>query len=129
MTSSGHAGSARERPRPRDGRGALYRRSLRAVYRTCCTPGRCARRTRTRWSRDLDASPALAEPGVVTVLTQADVPGEGDTGANRHDEPLFPAEVMFHRQPVAWVLGETLEAAQRGAARVTARIRSRCRRS
>jgi len=25
---------------------------------------------------------------------------------------------MFHRQPVAWVLGETLDAAQRGAARV-----------
>jgi xanthine dehydrogenase large subunit len=66
----------------------------------------------------LDAAPALDEPGVVTTLTGADVPGEGDTGPSRHDEPLFPAEVMFHRQPVAWVLGETLEAAQRGAARV-----------
>ena len=75
---------------------------------------------RTRSSRELDASPALEEPGVVTVLTQADVPGEGDTGANRHDEPLFPTEVLFHHQPIAWVLGETLEAAQRGAARVTA---------
>ena len=48
------------------------------------------------------------------------MPGEGDTGANRHDEPLFPIEVMFHHQPVAWVLGDTLEAARRGAARVTA---------
>jgi xanthine dehydrogenase large subunit len=66
----------------------------------------------------LDASPALEEPGVVSVLTQADVPGEGNSGANRHDEPLFPAEVLFHEQPVAWVLGDTLEAAQRGAARV-----------
>jgi xanthine dehydrogenase large subunit len=66
----------------------------------------------------LDAAPALDEPGVVTTLTAADVPGEGDTGPSRHDEPLFPNEVMFHRQPVAWVLGETLEAAQRGAARV-----------
>ena len=66
----------------------------------------------------LDAAPALDEPGVVTTLTAADPPGEGDTGPSRHDEPLFPAEVMFHRQPVAWVLGETLEAAQRGAARV-----------
>ena len=36
----------------------------------------------------------------------------------RHDEPLFPTEVMFHQQPVAWVLGETLEAARLGAARV-----------
>ena len=55
---------------------------------------------------------------MVTVLTGADVPGEGDTGANRHDEPLFPVEVMFHHQPVAWVLADTLEAARRGAARV-----------
>ena len=69
---------------------------------------------------ELDASRALEEPGVVTVLTQADVPGEGDSGANRHDEPLFPVEVLFYHQPIAWVLAGTLEAAQRGAARVTA---------
>src|SRR5581483_3186166 len=68
----------------------------------------------------LDASPALAERGVVATLTASDVPGEGNSGANRHDEPLFPTEVMFHQQPVAWVLGETLDAAQRGAARVIA---------
>jgi xanthine dehydrogenase large subunit len=62
-----------------------------------------------------------AEPGVTTLLTASDVPGEGDTGVNRHDEPLFPDTVMFHRQPVAWVLGETLEAARAGAAKVQAR--------
>ena len=66
----------------------------------------------------IDAVPALDEPGVLTTLTAADVPGEGDSGPSRRDEPLFPGEVMFHRQPVAWVLGETLDAAQRGAARV-----------
>ena len=38
----------------------------------------------------LDPQPALEEPGVVTTLTAEDVPGEGDSGANRHDEPLFP---------------------------------------
>ena len=68
----------------------------------------------------LDAAPALAVSGVVTTLTASDVPGEGNTGANRHDEPLFPREVMFHLQPVAWVLAESLEAARLGAARVTA---------
>jgi xanthine dehydrogenase large subunit len=68
----------------------------------------------------LDVAPALDEPGVCATLTAADVPGENDSGANRRDEPLFPAEVMFHRQPVAWVLGETLDAAQRGAGRVRA---------
>lgn len=68
----------------------------------------------------LSAGPALDEPGVAAVLTAADVPpgGEADTGPNRHDEPLFPEEVMFHGQPVAWVLGETIEAARQGAARV-----------
>jgi xanthine dehydrogenase molybdopterin binding subunit/xanthine dehydrogenase small subunit len=69
----------------------------------------------------LDLSPALEEPGVVSTLHSVDVPGEGDSGANRHDEPLFPTEVLYHRQPVAWILAESLEAAQRGAARVIAR--------
>jgi len=68
----------------------------------------------------LDTSLALEVPGVTTVLTEADVPGEGNTGANRHDEPMFPTEVLFHRQPVAWVLGETLEAARLGADAVSA---------
>ena len=49
----------------------------------------------------------------LTCLTGADVPGEGDTGPSRHDEPLFPPKSCFTSQPVAWVLGETLEAAQR----------------
>jgi xanthine dehydrogenase large subunit len=70
------------------------------------------------WVKAVDASAALSEPGVATVLTGEDVPGEGDSGSNRHDEPLFPTEAMFHCQPVAWVLGETLDAAQRGASRV-----------
>ena len=66
----------------------------------------------------LDATPALADPGVPSTLIASDVPGEGDSGVARHDEPLFPTEVVFHQQPVAWVLGETLEAARLGAARV-----------
>jgi xanthine dehydrogenase large subunit len=68
--------------------------------------------------KSMDFSGAWSEPGVATVLTAEDVPGEADSGSNRHDEPLFPTEVLYHSQPVAWVLGETLEAAQRGASRV-----------
>jgi xanthine dehydrogenase large subunit len=71
----------------------------------------------------LDTSGAMEIPGVVTVLTGSDVPGEGDTGLARHDEPLFSAEVMYHGQPVAWVLGETAEAARLGAERVSAEYR------
>jgi xanthine dehydrogenase large subunit len=65
----------------------------------------------------LRTEPALAVPGVVRVLTGADVPGVNDAGM-KHDEPLFPDEVMFYGHAVAWVLGETLEAARLGAAAV-----------
>ncbi|MBU2696056.1 xanthine dehydrogenase molybdopterin binding subunit [Pimelobacter sp. 30-1] len=67
----------------------------------------------------LDAAPAYGIPGVGRVLTAADVPGVNDSGT-KHDEPLFPGEVMFHGQAVAWVLGETLESARLGAAAVVA---------
>ena len=65
----------------------------------------------------LRTEPALDVPGVVRVLTAADVPGVNDAGV-KHDEPLFPSEVMFHGHAVCWVLGETLEAARLGAAAV-----------
>jgi xanthine dehydrogenase large subunit len=65
----------------------------------------------------LDPKPAYDVPGVVRVLTGDDVPGVNDSGT-KHDEPLFPTEVMFHGQAVAWVLGESLEAARIGAAAV-----------
>jgi xanthine dehydrogenase large subunit len=65
----------------------------------------------------LRVDPAYDEPGVVRVLTADDVPGVNDSGI-KHDEALFPSEVMYHGQAVCWVLGETLEAARRGALRV-----------
>ncbi|MFE0641927.1 xanthine dehydrogenase molybdopterin binding subunit [Streptomyces sp. NPDC058877] len=69
----------------------------------------------------LRTGPALAVPGVVRVLTGADVPGVNDAGM-KHDEPLFPEEVMFYGQAVAWVLGETLEAARLGAEAVEVEV-------
>jgi len=71
----------------------------------------------------LDAVPALSEPGVAATLTAADVPGENNSGVTRHDEPVFPCEVMYYGQPVAWVLAETLEAARRGAGHVRVEYR------
>ncbi|PTA67203.1 xanthine dehydrogenase molybdopterin binding subunit [Deinococcus arcticus] len=62
----------------------------------------------------LDPAPALAVPGVARVLTAADVPGVNDAGV-KGDEPLFPGEVMYHGHAVCWVLGESEEAARRGA--------------
>jgi xanthine dehydrogenase large subunit len=66
----------------------------------------------------VDFAPALDVRGVVTTITAVDLPGEGDTGPNRHDEPLFPSEVLFHSQPLAWVLAETLDSARQGAQQV-----------
>ena len=56
----------------------------------------------------VDAAPAYAVPGVVRVITAADVPGVNDQGV-KHDEPMLPTdEVMFFG----------LEAAKAGAAAV-----------
>ncbi|WP_053204179.1 xanthine dehydrogenase molybdopterin binding subunit [Jiangella muralis] len=67
----------------------------------------------------LDVAAAYDVPGVVRVLTAADVPGTNDAGV-KHDEPLFPSEVMYHGHAICWVLGESLEAARLGAAAVAA---------
>jgi xanthine dehydrogenase large subunit len=67
----------------------------------------------------MDLTTAAAIAGVVTVLAAADVPGENDTGPILHDEPLFPTEeVSYWGQPVVWVVGETEDAARRGAEKV-----------
>lgn len=66
----------------------------------------------------LDTAAALEVPGVVTVLTGRDVPGENNTGAVRHDETLFPMETVYWGQPLVWVLAETEEAAKIGAGKV-----------
>jgi xanthine dehydrogenase large subunit len=69
----------------------------------------------------LRTQPAYGVPGVVRVLTAADVPGVNDAGV-KHDEPLFPDEVMFHGHAVCWVLAESLEAARLGARAVEVEV-------
>jgi xanthine dehydrogenase large subunit len=63
---------------------------------------------------DLRVGPAYEVPGVVRVLTADDVPGLNDAG-EKHDEPLFPHEVMYYGHAVCWALGETVDAARQGA--------------
>ena len=43
----------------------------------------------------LNVEPALAVPGVVRVLTAADVPGINDAGV-KNDEHLFASEIMLY---------------------------------
>ena len=65
-------------------------------------------------SLDLDA--VRATPGVIAVLTAADIPGENNIGPILHDDPLLAAdEVNYHGQPIFLVAAETREAARRAA--------------
>ena len=58
----------------------------------------------------IDASAALAIPGVVAVLTAADLPIVAE-GTGRTHEPLARREILWAGQPVALVVAETAEAA------------------
>jgi CO/xanthine dehydrogenase Mo-binding subunit len=62
----------------------------------------------------IDSAAALAVPGVVAVLTAADLPIAGD-GPGRAREPLARSEVVYAGQPVALVVAETEAAAVDGA--------------
>lgn len=67
----------------------------------------------------IDTTAALASPGVVTVLTAADIPGENNSGSILHDEPVIASDrVSFHGQSVAWVVAQDEALARAAAARV-----------
>jgi xanthine dehydrogenase large subunit len=59
-----------------------------------------------------------AMPGVVAVLSAADIPGPNDCGSIVHDEPILSdGELRYLGQPVFAVIAETRDAARRAAAR------------
>jgi CO/xanthine dehydrogenase Mo-binding subunit len=62
----------------------------------------------------IDAAAALATPGVVAVLTAADLPIRAK-GTDRLVRPLARDEVVFAGEPVALVVAESLAAATDGA--------------
>lgn len=64
--------------------------------------------------RGFEQDDALAVPGVVAVLTAADLP-IASLGTDRTSEPLAREEVVFAGQPVALVIAETEAAAEDGA--------------
>ncbi len=63
----------------------------------------------------MDLSKVRAAPGVVTVLTADDIPGENDISpTGLHDEPILTKDlVQFFGQPIFAVIAETREAARR----------------
>ncbi len=62
---------------------------------------------------------ALALPGVVTILTAKDVPGQNIVGSSLlpiDQEPLFAeGQVVYHGQPVGMILATSQDMAQRAA--------------
>jgi xanthine dehydrogenase large subunit len=64
-------------------------------------------------SMDLEA--VRKAPGVVGVLTAADIPGENEiSSVHQHDEPVFAEKIVeFHGQPLFAVIGKTRDAARR----------------
>ncbi|TDN68908.1 xanthine dehydrogenase molybdopterin binding subunit [Paraburkholderia sp. BL10I2N1] len=65
-------------------------------------------------SLDLDA--VRNAPGVIAVLTAADIPGENNCGPVLHDDPILATdEVLYLGQPVFAVIAQSHELARRAA--------------
>ncbi len=69
----------------------------------------------------IERDEAMAIPGVVAVLTAADLPLVGE-GSDRLSRPLARSEVVFAGEPVALVVGRTPGAAADGAELVNVRL-------
>jgi xanthine dehydrogenase large subunit len=66
--------------------------------------------------KSLDLSAVKAAPGVIAVLTAADIPGKNDIAPVFADEPLLvEREVMFHGQAVFAVVALSRDEARRAA--------------
>lgn len=66
----------------------------------------------------LDLGAVRAAPGVLAVLTAADIIGANDiSSTHKHDEPVFATEtILHHGQPLFAVIAETREQARHAAA-------------
>jgi len=61
--------------------------------------------------RSIDLDPVRALPGVVAVLTAADIPGENDCGPIVHDDPILAdGLVQYVGQPVFAVIARSYDA-------------------
>src|SRR5579863_4239765 len=66
---------------------------------------------------DIDLDAVRQAPGVIGVLTAADIAGVNDVSpSHQHDEPVFaPGVVQFYGQPMFAVVAETRDTARRAA--------------
>ncbi len=67
----------------------------------------------------INAKPALAMDGVLTVITAKDIEGKNDTGAIVNDEVLLAeTNISYANQAVAWVVAEHEDIARKAASKV-----------
>ena len=68
--------------------------------------------------RHVDLADVRNAPGVVAVITAADIPGKNDISPANADEPVFAHDrVDFHNQPVFAVIATSRDAARRAVLR------------
>ena len=75
--------------------------------------------------RAIDLDPVHASPGVLAVLTAADIPGTNDCSPAFGDDPILAADaILFHGQVVFAVVAESRDAARRAARRARIEVES-----
>ena len=73
--------------------------------------------------RRLDLTEVRSAPGVVAVLTAADIPGKNDVSPGSADEPVLVQDViLYHHQPVFAVAATSRDAARRAVLRAKMEI-------
>jgi xanthine dehydrogenase large subunit len=73
----------------------------------------------------IDLEAVRKVPGVIAVLTAADIPGRNDVSPGMGDDPMLAADTIeFDGQVVFAMVAETRDIARRAAPRVSARSRS-----
>ena len=76
--------------------------------------------------RSVDLDAVRTAPGVVAVLTAADIPGENDCSPAFGDDPILATgEILFHGQAVFAVVAATRDAARRAARRARVEVETR----
>ncbi len=75
--------------------------------------------------RAMDLEAVHASPGVLAVLTAADIPGVNDCSPAFGDDPILAdGEILFHGQVVFAVVAETRDAARRAVRRACIEVES-----
>jgi len=71
------------------------------------------------WIKSIDVSEALAQPGIVKVITGEDIPGKKRFGVIKKDQPcLAEGRVRYVGEPILLIVGETENAARKAMSSV-----------